>query len=84
MALWSPQHRNEQHTEHDRRCTADERQVIEGVISQLKDFFGLERHRAKTLPGLLTCLAAKIVAYTCGQLLKTLNLADRCVTSLLC
>jgi hypothetical protein len=43
------------------------RQTIEGVICQLKDFFGLERHRAKTLGGLLTRLAAKIVAYTCAQ-----------------
>ena len=38
-----------------------------GVISQLKDFYGLERHRAKTLGGLLTRLAAKIAAYTLGQ-----------------
>jgi phage shock protein PspC (stress-responsive transcriptional regulator) len=43
------------------------RQIIEGVIGQLKDFFGLERHRAKTLGGLLTRLAAKVVAYTCAQ-----------------
>jgi len=28
---------------------AGKRQVIEGVIWQLKDYFGLERHRAKTL-----------------------------------
>jgi len=40
---------------------------IEGVIGQLKDFFGLERHRAKTLGRLLTRLAAKVVAYTCAQ-----------------
>jgi len=37
------------------------------VIGQLKDFFALERHRAKTLGGLLTRLAAKIAAYTCAQ-----------------
>jgi len=37
------------------------------VIGQLKDFFGLERHRAKTLQGLLRRLAAKVAAYTCGQ-----------------
>jgi hypothetical protein len=43
------------------------RQIIEGVIGQLKDFFGLERHRAKTLGGLLARLAAKVAAYTCGQ-----------------
>jgi hypothetical protein len=40
------------------------------VIWQLKDYFGLERHRAKTLGGLLTRLAAKVAAYTCGQLLN--------------
>jgi len=40
---------------------------IEGVIDQLKDIFALERHRAKTLEGLLARLAAKIAAYTCGQ-----------------
>jgi hypothetical protein len=37
------------------------------VIGQLKDFFGLERHRAKTLGRLLTRLAAKVVAYSCAQ-----------------
>ncbi len=46
------------------------RQLIEGVIGQLKDLFGLERHRAKTLSGLLTRLTAKIAAYTCGMLLN--------------
>jgi hypothetical protein len=51
----------------DRRWASGKRQIIEGVISQLKDFYGLERHRAKTLGGLLTRLAAKIAAYTCGQ-----------------
>jgi len=50
------------------RWTAGKRQLIEGVIWQLKDLFGLERHRAKTLSGLLTRLAAKVAAYTCGQL----------------
>ena len=34
------------------------------VSCQLKDSFGLERHRAKTLEGLLTRLAAKVAAYT--------------------
>jgi hypothetical protein len=43
------------------------RQIIEGVINQLKDQFFLERHRAKTLEGFLARLAAKICAYTCGQ-----------------
>lgn len=32
---------------------AGKRQLIEGVIWQLKDYFGLERHRAKTMGGLL-------------------------------
>jgi hypothetical protein len=52
------------------------------VIGQLKDLFGLERHRAKTLGGLLARLAAKVAAYTCGQWLNArlgrplLRLAD--------
>jgi hypothetical protein len=41
-----------------------------GVIWRLKDYFGLERHRAKALSGLLTRLAAKVAAYTCGQVLN--------------
>ena len=49
---------------------AGKRQLIEGVISQLKDQFTLERHHAKTLGGLLTRLAAKICAYTCGMRLN--------------
>jgi hypothetical protein len=53
------------------RWAASKRQIIEGVIWQLKDYFGLERHRAKTLQGLLTRLAAKIVAYTCGQVFNS-------------
>jgi len=56
--------------EKDRRWAAGKRQLIEGVIGQLKDQFGFERHRAKTLGGLLARLAAKIAAYTCGQLLN--------------
>jgi len=51
----------------DRRWASGKRQIIEGVIGQLKDFFGLERHRAKTLGGLLTRLAAQVVAYTRAQ-----------------
>jgi hypothetical protein len=51
----------------DRQWAAGKRQIIEGVICQLKDFFSLERHRAKTLGGLLARLAAKVAAYTCGQ-----------------
>ena len=38
----------------------------------MKDLFSLERHRAKTLGGLLARIAAKVAAYTCGQLLNTL------------
>jgi Transposase DDE domain len=51
----------------DRRWASGKRQIIEGVIGQLKDFFALERHRAKTLGGLLARLAAKVAAYTCAQ-----------------
>ena len=54
-------------TKADRRWAAGKRQIVEGVIGQLKDFFALERHRAKTLGGLLTRLAAKVAAYTCTQ-----------------
>jgi hypothetical protein len=52
------------------RWAATKRQLIEGVIWQLKDLFGLERHRTKTLEGLLVQLAAKVAACTCGQLLN--------------
>lgn len=66
------------------RWAAGKRQIIEGVIWQLKDFFGLERHRAKTLGGLLTRLAAKVVAYTCGQVLNAaLGRSLRSLASLL-
>jgi hypothetical protein len=40
------------------RWAAGKRQLVEGVIWQLKDYFGLERHRAKTLGGRLVRLAA--------------------------
>ena len=53
-----------------RRRAASKRQLIEGIIRQLKDHFGLEHHQAKTLNGLLTRVAAKVAAYTCGQLLN--------------
>jgi Transposase DDE domain len=56
--------------EADCRWAARKRQLIEQVISQLKDLFSLERHRAKTLEGLLSRLAAKVAAYTCGQCLN--------------
>ena len=55
----------------DRRWAAGKRQIIEQIISQLKDIFALERHRAKTLQGLLARLAAKIAAHTCGQWLNS-------------
>lgn len=58
--------------EKDRKWAAGKRQLIEGVIWQLKDQFSLERHRAKTISGLLTRLAAKIAAYTCGQLFNSM------------
>src|SRR5215210_9563327 len=62
----------------------DDLQIIEGVIGQLKDFFSLERHRAKTLGGLLTRLAAKVVAYTCAQRINdTLNRPLRHLADLL-
>ena len=54
----------------DCRWASGKRQIIEGVIDQLKDLFALERHRAKTLGGLLARLAAKMAAYTCGQRLN--------------
>ncbi len=57
--------------EADCRWASGKRQIIEGIINQLKDQFGLERHRAKTLGGLLARVAAKVVAFTCGQWLNT-------------
>jgi DDE family transposase len=53
--------------EKDRRWAAGKRQLIESVIDQLQDLFALERHCAKALGGLLIRLAAKVAAYTCGQ-----------------
>lgn len=52
------------------KWASGKRQLIEGVIDQLKDIFALERHRTKTLEGLLTRLAAKMAAYTFGQCLN--------------
>jgi hypothetical protein len=70
--------------EQARRWAAGKRQLIEGVIDQLKDIFALERHRAKTLEGLLTWLAAKVAAYTVGQVLnKRLERPIRHLASLL-
>jgi hypothetical protein len=48
--------------EADRHWAAGKRQIIEGVIGQLKDLFGLEHHRAKTLGSLLARLGAKVAA----------------------
>ena len=64
------------------RWAAGKRQLIEGVIWQLKDQFSLGRHRAKTLDGLLARLAAKVAAYTCGQVLNArLGRPLRCMAS---
>ena len=52
------------------RWAAGKWQIVEGVIWRLKDYFGLGRHRAKTLGGLLARLATKVAAYTCGQILN--------------
>jgi len=52
------------------RWAAGKRQVVEQVIAQLKDLFALERHRAKTLGGLLARVAAKIAAFTAGEWLN--------------
>ena len=42
------------------RWSAGKRQVVEQVVSHLKD------HRARTLSGLLARIAARMVAYTIG------------------
>jgi hypothetical protein len=52
------------------RWAAGHRQVVEQVSAQLKDLFALERHRAKTLGGLLARLAARVVAFTAGEWLN--------------
>ena len=57
-------------TECERRWASGKRQIIEGVIDQLKDFFALERHRTKTLGGLLVRLAAKVTALSFGEWLN--------------
>jgi hypothetical protein len=54
----------------DRRLASFARQAPDhrgGYLPALKDFYYLERHRAKTLGGLLARLAAKVAAYTCAQ-----------------
>jgi hypothetical protein len=67
VAATSENHSRRAWSKADRRWASGKRQIIEGVIGQLKDFFSLERHRAKTLRDLLRRLAAKIAAYTCAQ-----------------
>lgn len=52
------------------KWASGKRQIVEGVIDQLKDVFALERHRTKTLGGPLARLAAKVTAYTMGQVLN--------------
>jgi hypothetical protein len=52
------------------RWAAGHRQIIAQVIAHLKDLFALERHRAKTLDGLLARLGAKVVAFTAGEWLN--------------
>jgi hypothetical protein len=60
---WSRRPRKRVPAERGRRSRdgglQEKRQLIEGVIDQLKNIFALERHRAKTLGGLLTRLVAK-------------------------
>src|SRR5215211_1674186 len=71
---WLQPHRTTTPAGHGRRPIGAGRRAnarsIEGVIYQLKDFFSLESHRAKTLQGLLARLAAKVAAYTCAQRLN--------------
>jgi len=64
----------------DRRWASGKRQIIEGVISQLKDFFGLERHQAKTLDGLLTRVWLPRSRLTPVAKGSTAPSADRCAT----
>lgn len=52
------------------KWASGKRQIVESVIDQLKDVFALKRHRTKTLGGLLARLAAKVTAYTVGQVLN--------------
>lgn len=52
------------------RWAAGHRQVLELDDDLLKDLFALERHRDKTVGGLLVRVAAKVVAFTareCGS-----------------
>jgi hypothetical protein len=51
-----------------------------GDLPALKDFFSMERHRTKTLGGLLTRVAAKVAAYTCALNGSTTPLVAHCAT----
>jgi hypothetical protein len=66
--------------EKDRRWAAGKRQIIEGVIGRLKDFFGLERHRAKTLGGLPLRAWPPRSRRTPAASGSTTLSADRCAT----
>jgi hypothetical protein len=44
--------------------------TIRTRLSTILNKLPLERHRAKTLGGLLTRPASKVAAYTCGQYLN--------------
>lgn len=59
--------------EEDCRWVAGKRQVIDQVIAQLKDFSAVGRQRAETVGGLLSRLAAKVVAFTAAQMLNHLH-----------
>ena len=54
----------------DRRWHAAARQVIETVNTHLDDVFGLKATRAKTCWGLLTRIAAKLLAFNLGHCLN--------------
>jgi hypothetical protein len=43
--------------EADRRRVSGKRQIIEGGMDHLKDFFTLERRRVKTMGDLMACFA---------------------------
>jgi hypothetical protein len=57
----------------DRRWASGKRQLIEGVIDQLKDIFALEERHAKTLGVVLARLAAKNAAYICEEWINDRN-----------
>jgi hypothetical protein len=44
--------------------------ALAGEAHSSRTIYGPERHRAKTLSGLLIRLVAKVAAYTCGQVLN--------------